>query len=95
MESFLNDQLVFLDETGVNLHTSSNYGYSTKNTKAYALFPANKGTNISLMEAITSNGVLDYELKDGAYNSAHFIDFILKNLRLYFVDHPNSVLVMC
>ena len=94
MEFVSNDQLVFLDETGVNLHTSSNYGYSTKNIKAYPLFSANKGTNISVMAAITSNGVLAYELKVGAYNSAHFIDFILRNLILYFVDHPNSVLVM-
>ena len=66
MEISLNDRLVFLDGTGVNLHISFNYEYSTKNIKPYALFPANKGTNISLMAAIIFNGVLAYELKDGA-----------------------------
>ena len=38
MEFFLNDQFVFLDETEVNLHTSSNYGYSTKIQKRTPCF---------------------------------------------------------
>ena len=59
---------VFLDETGFNLHTKQNYGYSSKNKKCFLTLPANRGKNISLMLAINSNGIVAHELKEGAYN---------------------------
>ncbi|WUR04949.1 DDE-3 domain-containing protein [Vairimorpha necatrix] len=43
------ENLVFLDETGFNAHTTRSYGYSEKNTKAYKNVPANRGQNISCM----------------------------------------------
>lgn len=50
MLSFVPDEnLVFLDETGVNLHQSRNYGYSPKNCKAVKVVKSNKTTNISCM----------------------------------------------
>ncbi|KAF7684940.1 hypothetical protein CDIK_4311 [Cucumispora dikerogammari] len=55
-------QLVFLDETGFNLHTSSNYGYFFVNTKAFRTVPANRGINISLMCSISTNGVVGYKI---------------------------------
>jgi len=88
------NHLVYLDETGFNLHTSTNYGYSHKNMKAFAMFPANKGVNISLMAAIDVNGVISYDLKDGAYNGMAFINFISMKLVPYFLSNPNSVLIM-
>jgi transposase/arginine repressor len=87
-------QLVYLDETGFNLHTSTNYGYAHKNVKAVAMFPANKGVNISLMAAIDINGVIASELKDGAYNGMSFINFISDKLLRYFKSNPDSVLIM-
>lgn len=41
------ENLVFLDETGFNLHTHRTYGYSFKNTKAYFKAKANRGVNVS------------------------------------------------
>lgn len=53
-------KLVYLDETGFNLHFNQSYGYSPKNVKAYMTFPANKGQKISLMAAISINGVVNF-----------------------------------
>jgi len=94
MQNYCATQIVYLDETGFNLHTSSNYGYSPKNVKAIATIPANKGVNISLLAAIDVNGIISHEISDGAYNAYKFISFINKNLVPYFEIHPNSILVM-
>jgi len=94
MQNHALGHLVYLDETGFNLHTSTNYGYSQKNTKAFAMFPANKGVNISLLAAIDINGVIAFELTDGAYNGTRFINFINEKLVPYFKRNANSILVM-
>ncbi|KAF0989586.1 hypothetical protein HZS_5777 [Henneguya salminicola] len=38
---------LFLDESGFNLHTSINYGYSDKNVDAVLFVPPNRGINVS------------------------------------------------
>ena len=88
------ERLVFLDETGFNLHTSQNYGYSLKNTKAYSVAKANRGTNQSLMCAIDVNGVVCFEIISGAYNGETFKKFIQMKLVAYFTAHRNSILIM-
>ena len=40
--NYTNEKFIYLDETGFNLHTSTNYCYSLKNTKAYVVFPSKK-----------------------------------------------------
>lgn len=87
-------KLVYLDETGFNLHTSQSYGYSPINTKAFITVPANRGQNISLMAAISINGVICFEMQDGAYNGDGFINFITAQLIPYFRSNPDHVLIM-
>lgn len=94
MNNIQDENLVFLDETGFNLHTKKSYGYSLKNTKCFLSVPANRGKNISLMMAINSRGTVAYELKEGAYNGNLFIDFINNKLKVYFQNNPTDVLVM-
>ena len=36
-----NSRLLYLDETGFNLHTSANYGYSPKNMEEVRMISAN------------------------------------------------------
>jgi len=86
--------LVFLDETGMNLHQTRNYGYAPKNMKAYKVVKANRGTNISCMVAIKKTGVLDYTIKDGAFCGNSFISFIQEKLVQHFQNNPNDILIM-
>ncbi|KAG0434514.1 hypothetical protein DMUE_5152 [Dictyocoela muelleri] len=52
MQFISDDNLVFLDETGINLNRSRNYGYSPKNTKAVKIVKNSRGKNVSCMVAI-------------------------------------------
>lgn len=88
------DNLIFLDETGFNLHTRRSYGYSLTNEKAFITLPANRAKNRSLLCAIGVSGVIDYEYKVGGYNSKSFIDFINTKLASYFLTNPNAILIM-
>ena len=88
------ENLVFLDELGFNNHTKRSYGYSTKNSKAYYPANASKSKNISLLCAITLNGCIAYEYKEGSFNSDSFSNFILNQLVQYFRVNRQAVLVM-
>lgn len=91
----INDNnLVFLDETSMNLHQTRNYGYSPINSKAIKFIKANRGTNISCMVAIKNSGIISYEIRDGPYNGDTFIDFIKNKLLIHFLTHPNDILIM-
>ena len=50
------------------MHSSLKYGYSERNTTGFITVPANKEINISLMCAIGLNGVIGFNIVDGAYN---------------------------
>ena len=74
------EMLIFLDETGFNLHTCPSRGYSLFGTEARMIVPMNRGRNVSLMCAISISGVLTFELIIGPYNSQKFCDFIKDKL---------------
>jgi hypothetical protein len=59
-----NERLVFLDETGYNLHITRNYGYSPKNVKAFKIVKGNRGKNVSCMVAIKTSGITAFEIND-------------------------------
>lgn len=73
---FTNRNILFLDESGFNLHTSSNYGYAEVNRDPVTYQPNSKGRNISLCAIISINGVEHHKLVDGAYNIERFSEFI-------------------
>ena len=67
--------LMYLDETGINLHTMKNFGYSPKNTPVNILVKP-RGRNVSIMALISNNGILHYKFIDGPYNAQLFITFL-------------------
>ena len=46
-------RLLFIDETGFNLHTHANYGYVLPGQKAHYMVSANKERNVSLVAIIS------------------------------------------
>lgn len=71
-------EFLFLDETGMNLHTRPTFGYSPKNIPAYTTVPANKGRNVSIIALISSETVLSYQKLDGPYNTESFLNFLIQ-----------------
>ena len=62
--------LVFVDETGFNLHLRRKRGRSKKARRAYVQQPANKQVNISVLAALSpTRGLLKFEMKIGAYDA--------------------------
>ena len=58
VEHILDDNLICLDEFGVNGHCVCSYGYSPKNSKAVTSLNANRGRNVSALVAISKNGII-------------------------------------
>ena len=75
----INRRILFLDESGFNLHTSINYGYSPKNQDAFLFQPASKGKNLSLCAIINCTGILNSKIIDGAYNKENFLNFLVES----------------
>jgi transposase len=64
---FEDERLIFLDETGINLHTSKFYGYSPMSMDAIKNIRGDRGRNISTLAAITVNGVIGSASIPGAF----------------------------
>jgi len=71
-----NQQLVFIDETGHNLHMTCNRGYSPLGQPAICQVPANRGRNFSAIVAITVTGVNHFSVIEGAVNEEKFLSFL-------------------
>jgi len=93
IDNISDDSLVYLDEFGVNRHCVRSYGYSPKNSKAVSILHANRGRNVSVLVAISKNGILCYEVCKTPFNSEKFKEFLLQKL-LPGLKNKNPVLVM-
>ncbi|KAG0435625.1 Transposable element Tc3 transposase [Dictyocoela muelleri] len=98
MNILTDDRLIFLDETGFNLHLTQKKGYSPKNTKAFSNVINSKGVNVSLLCAITSAGVLAHEIVIGSFKSSDILEFIESKLatlelndRKYIIEDNASI----
>jgi len=71
-----NEKLLFLDETGFNLHSCRNYGYSPLNVPCISSVPANRGRNVSFLSVIDENRILNTNSIVGSFNSELFLVFL-------------------
>ena len=86
-------RILFLDESGFNLHTSTNYGYSSVSEEAILYQPRSQGRNVSLCSIISTNRIEHFKLVDGAYNREIFLTFLNECYeREVFVEKPVLVL---
>jgi transposase len=92
MLTLVNDnRLIFIDETGHNLHLSTIYGYSAAGQPDIQMVNANRGKNLTAIVAISIGGMLHYKLVDGAANGVIFADFLGE---LQPLLPPQSVVIM-
>ncbi|KAF0986164.1 hypothetical protein HZS_5387 [Henneguya salminicola] len=69
---------LFLDESGFNLHTSINYGYSDKNVNAVSFVPPNRGRNVSTCCVISVTRLENFEVIICPFNKERFLTFLFK-----------------
>jgi transposase len=84
-------RLVFLDESGFNLHVSTTYGYSEAGTDAVVGVLGNRQQNLTLTAAIWQHGIVHSKLIDGAGNRNNFLEFLEEMLPSF---PANAILIM-
>ncbi|KAF7696435.1 hypothetical protein CDIK_1886 [Cucumispora dikerogammari] len=94
IESIGDDRLVFLKETGFNLHILKHYGYSLVGSKAVINVPANRETNISLLCVINSSGIVGYKIKKSVFKRDLLLEFINRRLIPFFIENPHKILII-
>ncbi|KAG0435357.1 hypothetical protein DMUE_4765 [Dictyocoela muelleri] len=62
-------------------------GYSPVNTKCYINVSNSKGINISVLCAITQNGIFDFQIKIGGFKSSDILNF--DETKLSLLTHEN------
>jgi transposase len=68
--------LVFIDETGINTSMTRLYGGAPKGQRAVGKVPRNHGENLSIIGAISLNGLITSMAINGAVDGAVFNCFI-------------------
>jgi transposase len=72
--------LVFIDETGVNLAMTRLYGRGEGGERVYDERPANKGKNITLIGAMSDEGLIATMTFPGSLNTISFLVFLAQIL---------------
>ena len=68
--------LVFIDETGVNLAMTLGYGRAIKGKRAYSKCPFNRGRNVTLIGAIALEGLIGSLTFEGWTNKDAFLAYV-------------------
>src|SRR5690606_13355772 len=86
------EDVVVLDETGFNIAATRGFARAPSGKRAAGERPANKGQNVTLLGAMTSQGVLAWRTFDGPLTGERFLRWLDEDLvpRL----RPGQIVVM-
>jgi transposase len=92
LDGFKAEDLLFIDESGINLGLDRTYGRSEKGHRAYGKKPHIKGGNISLIAALGMGGIITEVSLTGSTDTLTFDAFIVSKLapKLW----PGAVVIM-
>ncbi len=68
--------LVFIDETGINLAMTRRHARAKRGKRAYSKSPYNRGKNITMIGAIATNGFLAPFTFEGWTNQEAFLTYV-------------------
>jgi DDE superfamily endonuclease len=63
---------VFLDETGVNIAMARQYARAPKGQRVHTSAPVNKGKNVTVLGALSHEGILAAMTIEGSTDAASF-----------------------
>jgi transposase len=92
INTFKAEDLVFIDESGINLGLERTHGRSEKGSRVYGKKPHIKGANVSLIAALGMGGVITEVSLTGSTDTLTFDAFIINKLvpKLW----PGAVVIM-
>lgn len=71
-----NRRIIWVDETGFNLHLRRRHGRALSGLRANLTVPTNRGRNISICGAMSAEGFIAHQVRFGSYNALAFCDFL-------------------
>jgi transposase len=72
--------LIFLDETGFNLHTCSGFGYAPIGATPWITVPTQWGRNVSVIAAVSTTGLIAHQILIGSFNTMRMADWCRESL---------------
>lgn len=81
--------LIFIDETGIKKALTRHYGRSVDGGRVYDERPGNKGKNITVIGAMSDEGLIATMTWAGSLNTASFLVFMSANITTSVVDGSN------
>ena len=93
------NMLVFVDETGKDARDSARrFGYALRGQTPQVPRLFNRGVRTSVIAAISSTGLIGYELHTGGVSGEEFYDFVrgtlIPNMNPFDGDSDNSILIL-
>ena len=90
--------MLFIDETGFNLHTVRNYDYSPINTPVNVLVRPRK-RYVSLMAMMSDTGIVHTTIRDHSCDSELLIIFLQESYNndinfINFINFKNKIIIM-
>ena len=73
---FFPKNLIFLDESGVNTAMTRRFARTEIGNRAFAHAPRNWGTNVSMVAAISLNGLVEAMTVIGSVDGRIFLEFV-------------------
>jgi transposase len=68
--------LIFIDEAGVNIAMARQYARAPQGTRAHATKPCNKGKNITMLGALSHEGLMASMTVEGSTDTDIFVTYI-------------------
>ena len=84
--------LIFIDETGVNIAMARPYARAPKGKRAHSAIPVNKGNNVTLLGALSLAGIVEAMTIEGSTDGQVFSTCVQEVL--VPVLHPGQVVIM-
>ena len=93
------NMLVFVDETGKDARDSARrFGYALRGQTPQFHRSLNRGVRTSVIAAISSSGLIGYELHTGGVSGEEFYDFVrgtlIPNMNPFDGESDNSILIL-
>jgi len=95
VSAFNQEEIVFIDEKGFNLHSHRGRGRSVKGKKAIISLPSTRGKFIAILGAISPTfGLMAYTVKIGYFNREEYAAFLNKLLAHHAFQRRTMRLIM-
>lgn len=89
------NKLVFLDEMGVNCSMRRRYGRAPLGQTPRKNVASIRSKNISIAAAITKTGLIAFKIRDGAFNTESFTEFINELMQLLLEKNLVGMTIIC